>query len=369
MASGYRYAVMNEVDSLAKSVRQQVHTELTSFLTQQRTYITDIAPELVPVADAMEEYLLEGGKRLRPLFAYAGFIATGATTTLADIRAMASLELLQACALIHDDLMDGSDSRRGRPSIHRRFESNHVSEKLVGDPVKFGASAAILLGDLALVWSDQMLHSSAISAESLLAVLRVHDEMRVELMAGQFLDVREAGENKHSVAKSLQIARYKSGKYTIERPLHFGATIARPELPDGSEFLIQLSRYGIPLGEAFQMRDDILGVFGNPEETGKPAGDDLREGKRTALIALALEKADASGQAKLSHLLGSPDLTQADVDTLRTIINDSGAVVEIESLIERLFQESQKAIESEAIADSAKEFLTVLAHRAVQRSA
>ena len=315
----------------------------------------------------MEEYLLEGGKRLRPLFAYAGFIATGASTTLADIRAMASLELLQACALIHDDLMDGSDSRRGKPSLHRRFENNHKTENLSGDPAKFGAAAAILLGDLALVWSDQMLHSSGISSDSLLAVLGVHDEMRVELMAGQFLDIREAGEKKHSVAKSLQIARFKSGKYTIERPLHFGATIAKPEYAGGGEFLTQLSRYGIPLGEAFQMRDDILGVFGNPEETGKPAGDDLREGKRTALIALAIEKSDGAGNEKLSRLLGSPDLQQSDIDELRGIIQSSGAVAEIEALIERLFQESQKALETEVIAESARTFLAALANSAVKR--
>lgn len=358
---------MNEVESLVKSVRQQVHAELTSFLAEQRRYISDIAPELIPVADAMDEYLLEGGKRLRPLFAYAGFISTGASTTIADIRAMASLELLQACALIHDDLMDGSDSRRGKPSLHRRFENNHHAENLTGDPIKFGAAAAILLGDLALVWSDQMLHSSGISPTSLLAVLGVHDEMRVELMAGQFLDIREAGERTYSVAKSLQIARFKSGKYTIERPLHFGAMIANSKLTKESEFLTQLSRYGIPLGEAFQMRDDVLGVFGDPDQTGKPAGDDLREGKRTALIALALEKATPAGQDLLSRLLGSPTLSQSEVDSLRSIIEESGAVAEIESLIERLFQESQTALETEFFSEPAKNFLSVLANSAVKR--
>ena len=201
-------------------MRSAVKEELTHYLAEQRDYLTSIASELIPVCDALEDYLLEGGKRLRPLFAYAGFMAAGSAPTRTDIRAMASLELLQACALIHDDLMDGSDTRRGKPAIHRHFESLHREGSMAGVPEQFGAAAAVLLGDLALVWSDHMLHNSGLTHESLMAALKIHDEMRIELMAGQYLDVREAGEKEFSVERSLRIARYKSGKYTIERPLH-----------------------------------------------------------------------------------------------------------------------------------------------------
>ena len=177
----------------ASQVRDAVKGELTHYLAEQRDFLTSIASELVPVCDALEDYLLEGGKRLRPLFAYAGFLATGSTPSRTDIRAMASLELLQACALIHDDLMDGSDTRRGKPAIHRHFENLHRQGSMAGLAEQFGEAAAVLLGDLALVWSDHMLHNSGLSFESLTAALRIHDEMRIELMAGQYLDVREAG--------------------------------------------------------------------------------------------------------------------------------------------------------------------------------
>ena len=367
MASGYRYAVVNDVQAVIKSVREQVRTELANFLAEQRTYLESIAPELKSVSDAMDEYLLEGGKRLRPLFAYAGFISTSESTRIADIRAMASLELLQACALIHDDLMDGSDSRRGKPSMHRRFESAHGAEKMVGDAVSFGEAAAVLLGDLALVWADHALHNSGVSTPSLIAAQKIYNEMRIELMAGQFLDVREAGEPHPSLARSLKIARFKSGKYTIERPLQFGAVLAQPQLIENPEFLTQLSKIGIPLGEAFQMRDDLLGIFGDPQETGKPAGDDLREGKRTALIALAIEGTTDAGRELLQTKLGNPDLSSNDVDALRAVIQDSGAVAEVESLISELTVQTQSAITSDVISRPAQELLTALVDSAVSR--
>jgi geranylgeranyl diphosphate synthase type I len=350
------------------SVRIAVKEELTHYLAEQRDYLTSIASELIPVCDALEDYLLEGGKRLRPLFAYAGFLAAGTTPSRTEIRAMASLELLQACALIHDDLMDGSDTRRGKPAIHRHFESLHRQGSMAGVPEQFGAAAAVLLGDLALVWSDHMLHNSGLSHEALMSALRIHDEMRIELMAGQYLDVREAGEREFSVERSLRIARYKSGKYTIERPLHLGAVIARPAQSAHVELVNTLSAYGLPLGEAFQLRDDLLGIFGDPSVTGKPAGDDLREGKRTVLMAMTLEKASTSMREELMRDLGNPNLTVQRVEELRTIITETGAVADVEKLIEALATESKTAAQSSAIAADAQPFLLALADSATRRS-
>ena len=358
----------NQVTNSASAVRDAVKSELQSFLSSQRGYLTAIADELIPVCDALDEYLLEGGKRLRPLFGYAGFLATGKTPTAPDIRALASLELLQACALIHDDLMDGSDTRRGKPSIHRRFESLHRHGELSGVAEQFGQAAAVLLGDLALVWSDQMLHQSGIAPESLTAALAIHDEMRVELMAGQYLDVREAGEKVHSVERSLRIARFKSGKYTIERPLHLGAVIAQPQPDKNASLLSVLSSYGLPLGEAFQLRDDLLGVFGDPSTTGKPAGDDLREGKRTVLIAMALDMTSSSGRAELMKHLGQPELTSEKIDDLRSIITESGAVAAVENLISTLAHDSTTAAQHEVIHEQAKPFLMALVENAIKRS-
>ena len=355
-----------ELLNSASAVRDLVKEELSLYLARQREYLTGIAAEMVPVCDALEDYLLEGGKRLRPLFAYAGYLAAGSTPTKNEVSAMASLELLQACALIHDDLMDGSDTRRGKPAIHRHFENLHHNADMAGQAAQFGAAAAVLLGDLTLVWSDQMLHNSGIAADALTAVLRIHDEMRIELMAGQYLDVREAGEREHSVERSLRIARYKSGKYTIERPLHFGAVMARPR--ENAELLNILSDYGLPLGEAFQLRDDLLGIFGDPQTTGKPAGDDLREGKRTVLMAMTLDKAQGAARDELVKSLGNPDLSAEKIDSLRALILETGAVADVEKLIDRLAEDSRMAASHTAIAEHARPFLLALAETAINRS-
>jgi geranylgeranyl diphosphate synthase type I len=206
-------------------IRIRVQRDLTDFLAEQTHYLGEIGTELIPVAEAINAFLLDGGKRLRPLFAYCGYVSAGGQDDDVIIRAISSLELLQGCALIHDDLMDASDTRRGNPSIHRLFESIHRNEELSGSPAHYGASAAILLGDLALVWADQMLHRSGISNAQLVRTLPIYDEMRIEIMAGQFLDIHEQALATQSVARSLKIARYKSGKYTVERPLHFGTSL------------------------------------------------------------------------------------------------------------------------------------------------
>ena len=350
-----------------EKVRAEIRSELADYLAGQRTYLSSIASELIPVCDALDEFLLDGGKRLRPLFAYAGLLASGATPNREIIRAISSLELLQACALIHDDLMDRSDTRRGKPAIHRHFEHLHQSTAMNGLAGQFGEAAAVLLGDLALVWSDQMLNTSGIPTPSLLAAHLIHDEMRVELMAGQYLDIREAGENTYSAQRSLRIARYKSGKYTIERPLHIGAVIGAPD--NHGALLDALSRYGLPLGEAFQLRDDMLGIFGDPSVTGKPAGDDLREGKRTVLIAMTLEALDEAGRSHLLAHLGSPDISLEKIEELRLLIQSSGAVEKVENLIEKLTNESLAAIEDPSIHPTSREFLTYIALSAVKRSA
>jgi geranylgeranyl diphosphate synthase type I len=280
--------VAEEKNANPAAIRTLIEGELATFLDAQKQYLASIGSELTPASDALSSFLLDSGKRFRPLFAYFGFIGAGGAHSPEIIRACASLELLQACALIHDDLMDGSDTRRGKPAIHKHFEKLHSQESAVGSSVGFGQAAAILLGDLALVYSDLALHQSGITPEVLPQVLAVHDEMRVELMAGQYLDVYEQALASQSVERALKVARFKSGKYTIERPLHFGAAIA------GSHPSLEklYSDYGIPLGEAFQLRDDLLGFFGDSAETGKPSGDDLREGKRTVLMAIANENAD-----------------------------------------------------------------------------
>ena len=355
----------SETKAELQEVRDCVEIELAQFMREQRAYLDSISPELEPVSQALSSFLLDSGKRLRPLFAYAGIISTGGALNPATTKAISSLELLQACALIHDDLMDGSDTRRGKPSIHRHFESIHVQDELEGFAPAYGLASAVLLGDLALVWSNQLLNTSGITAQELARVLPTFDEMRVELMAGQFLDIHEQTQKNTDLGRSMKIARYKSGKYTIERPLHMGAVLSGQSSP---ELLLALSEYGLPLGEAFQFRDDLLGVFGDPSVTGKPAGDDLREGKRTALIAMTDTRCTDAMREESRKYFGKNDLDEKGVAILQEMIESTGAKAELEKMIENLTHRAVQAIDNSAIADGARNTLTELALIATKRS-
>jgi geranylgeranyl diphosphate synthase type I len=322
-------------------IRQSIDGELEAFTRDRASELIAIDPHLAPVAEALTEFVLDGGKRFRPIFAYLGYLGAGAMPSNEIIRACSALELVHVCALIHDDVMDGSDSRRNKPALHRRFEALHRKSSHVGDAERFGVASAILLGDLALSWSDQMIHESGIPESQLRRATPIFHEMRAELMAGQYLDVLEGAIGKSNLDRSRKIARYKSGRYSIERPLRFGAALA------GASQSLQesLSEYGLPLGEAFQLRDDILGVFGNTEVTGKPSGDDIREGKRTVLIALTAERTSLEGRAKIESSLGNLNLDPSQVAEIQRLIEDSGALSECEELIEVLLGQALSALE------------------------
>jgi geranylgeranyl diphosphate synthase type I len=346
-----------------EDLRQRVSKAVEAFLARQRPRLDAISEDLAPVADALESFLLDGGKRLRPAFAYWGWRGAGGVDSDAIVAAAAALEWLQASALIHDDVMDASDTRRGRPAVHRRFGSLHRGEGWRGSPESFGTAAAILLGDFALIWADEMLNTSGLPADALLRAQPVYDEMRTELMAGQYLDLLEQAMGGQSVERAMTVARYKAAKYTIERPLHLGAALAGAD--DGLR--TAYSRYGLPLGEAFQLRDDVLGVFGDPAQTGKPAGDDLREGKRTVLVAKTFARA-APGQAvTLRRHLGDPALTEEGVAELREIITVTGALAETEEVITALTERALAALAVDGLDPVAREVLHELAVAATAR--
>ena len=342
-----------------------INTSLGEFFEKESNYLRAVGSELNPVADALGRFLLDSGKRLRPLFATIGYLGAGGELTPQVIRATSSLELVHVCALIHDDVIDASDTRRGAPAIHKQFEAIHDTEGLHGNSEQFGVASAILLGDLALIWAAKALHESGLPAENILRSLPIYDEMRVELMAGQYLDVYEQALASESVERSLKVARYKSGKYSIERPLHFGATLAA-EI--SQRVISTYSDYGLPLGEAFQLRDDVMGVFGDPEKTGKPAGDDLREGKRTVLAAMTLSRATAAQRAEFLEFFGRKDLDLAQIDSLRQIIVDTGALAELETMIEVMTFKAHDALTHGGITPQAVIFLNEMAVAATQRS-
>ncbi|WP_203700923.1 polyprenyl synthetase family protein [Asanoa iriomotensis] len=326
--------------------------------------MAEVDSALAPVADAIEGFVLRGGKRLRPAFGYWGFRGAGGHDSDQLVTALSALELVQASALIHDDLIDRSDTRRGEPAVHRRFAGRHRAHGWAGDADGFGDSAAVLLGDLCLVWSDELLHAGGLDPAALSRARPVFDEMRTEVTIGQYLDVLTQATGDTSVERAGKVARLKSAKYTVERPLLLGAALAAAPAGVTDAY----SGFGLPLGEAFQLRDDMLGVFGDPAQTGKPAGDDLREGKRTFLVAATFEAADEPGRRDLERLLGSPDLDAEGIGHLREIIVGCGAAERTERRIGALLDAALSHIETAPIEDEARAALIDLAHAATTRT-
>jgi geranylgeranyl diphosphate synthase type I len=343
--------------------RAEVQTALDSFVDAQASRLAALGPDAERLVAASRD-AVSGGKRFRASFCYWGFRSVQAEGYDEQrlVRAAAALELLHASALVHDDYMDASDTRRGRPATHRAFESQHRDAGWGGDPEQYGAAAAILLGDLLLSWADELLRTSGFDEARVLDALGYFDTTRSEVIAGQFLDVSVQARRASDVDAAMTVLRYKSAKYSVERPLHIGAALA-----GGSpEVFTALSGFGLPLGEAFQLRDDLLGVFGDPEVTGKPAGDDLVEGKRTVLVALALEHAPADEARHLDERLGTP-LAATEVDELRRIIEDSGAHGRVEAMIDELTSQCLDALDTAPLTAAARRVLRQLADAATQR--
>jgi geranylgeranyl diphosphate synthase type I len=333
-------------------VAERVERRLRDLLHDEIDRWGALSTDLIAPLEALRGLVLAGGKRLRPAFCFWGYRAAGGDRDDPRvIDAGAAFEMLQAFALVHDDVMDGSATRRGGRTAHLAFGDEHLTADWRGEPRRFGEGVAILIGDLAHVYADRLLASAPP------AVTPVWDELRIELNVGQYLDILGTARGDTDRESARRIARYKSGKYTIERPLHVGAALAGGL----DELQVPLSAYGDPLGEAFQLRDDLLGAFGDEAITGKPVGDDLREGKPTPLLAAATTDADRT-QAEVLALVGRPDLDGADIARIQAVFQDTGAVAAIESRIDHLTGEAIAAISAARVPDEARAALVELAH-------
>lgn len=363
-----------------------VAARIDDALDARATALAEISPDLAPlVAEARE--LLAGGKRFRALFAYWGWqsvAAIAAEGPLAELETSpaehelaavvsvaASLELFHAAALVHDDIIDNSDLRRGRPSTHRAFEGLHRDHEWDGDAGGFGVSSAILLGDLLLGWADELFEEGLASLgdhEAAHAARTEFFRMRTEVTVGQYLDVLEehswrSRPDSEALPRAHRVIVYKSAKYSVEAPLAIGGALAGGSLAQ----LAALRAFGLPLGVAFQLRDDMLGVFGDPAVTGKPSGDDLREGKRTVLIGLARQKMPPTAVRVLDELLGDPELDDAQVRMLQNTMRDSGAAEQVERIIAHNVRVAREALEGAPLSASATSELSELADRVTRR--
>jgi geranylgeranyl diphosphate synthase type I len=329
----------------------RVERRIDEFLRVELDRWEAVDPRLAEPIDALRDFVATGGKRLRPAFCYCSYIgAGGATDDPSVVDAAAALELVHTFALAHDDVMDGSALRRGEDSVHARFAHRHGRSGWRGEARRFGEGMAILVGDFALTYADVLVREMPESA------LAVFDELRIELCVGQSLDLVGTASASTDGELANRIAVYKSGKYTVERPLHLGAALAG-EL---DVLAPALSAIGLPLGHAFQLRDDVLGAFGDADVTGKPVGDDLREGKPTPLVAFAFEQARADDRRLLDRL-GDPALTASDIASLQEVFVRTGALDQIESDIERLVADARDALATAPITDLARAWLDELA--------
>lgn len=348
-----------------------VDDTLIDFLSAEMSALDLIDPGLRPFAQTARDTVLGGGKRLRPVFAHWGW--RGAVGTAAPLTpvlpALAALELLHAFALVHDDVMDASATRRGRPTAHQRMAGQHRDAGRRGDAARFGDAAAVLAGDLCLVWADRLLAMADVPAATLLGVRRCYDQMRVETIAGQYLDILgESDPDNWSIDRALRVARHKTACYTVLRPLQLGAALAGPATEPAVWEAYR--RYGADVGEAFQLRDDLLGVFGDPVRTGKPAGDDLRTGKPTPLLLIARELATDAQRAELAGpVAGDGPAADRQVARMTEVVVETGAVDRVERMIEERVRDGVAVLAAAPIDSAARAALTDLAVAATARQA
>ncbi|MBD2758657.1 polyprenyl synthetase family protein [Yimella sp. cx-573] len=351
-------------------LRDQIQAVLDRAHLRHTEELAPIGPEIQALIDPVNA-LLRGGKRLRAGFCYWGYRAAGGPHSESIIQVATAMEVFQAAALLHDDVMDRSDTRRGMPTAHRQLAALHRENGWDGDAERFGEAAAILAGDLCLNWTDELYSTSGLPTDELARGRTVFDLMRTQLMGGQYLDVLESvrpwdtATTQERLDRSRTVIRYKSAKYTVEQPLLIGATA----FGVNDTTATALSEYGLALGEAFQLRDDVLGVYGDPEATGKPAGDDLREGKRTVLIAYALDASSEADTARFTELFGRDDLDDAGVTWLRDWVTSTGGVDRTEELISKASDDAAAALQRAELTDEGAARLHDLIGIAVARSA
>lgn len=356
-------------------VSDAVAERLSSFLERMRVESAEYGPDASALIDSAADTLV-GGKRLRARFCHAGwrgvsrFADRSAVESTALWGVCASLEIFQSAALVHDDLIDNSDTRRGRPAAHRALERSHRDAGWWGDAAAFGRSSAILLGDLLVAWSDDLFEDAVAALPHAASVRREYARMRRDVTVGQFLDIAEesawsVNATDSHVERALRVVSLKSARYSIEQPLVLGAAMAGA----ADDQVLALRRFGHPVGMAFQLRDDVLGVFGDASVTGKPAGDDLREGKRTVLVALTRQTLETSTRTLFDEMLGDPDLTAEQIAFLQATISASGALEKVESMISDYAIEADRALSGARLDNAAVGDLRDLARAATVRAA
>ncbi len=341
------------------------------------TALDRLATDISPATHSPEELLAPvaalaaKGKRVRALLVLTAHDASGGEEPDRAALVAGAVEIFQTAALIHDDVLDRSDTRRGMPSTHRALESLHAHNSWLGDAARFGEGGAILAGDLALMACQQLLTTAiaGLPGDIATAVGRRFSTMGSLCTAGQYLDIRLAAQPLQDLGAQTQVIfatmRAKTASYTAEGPLALGSALAGSD----AEVVDAWAAVGVPMGIAFQLRDDVLGAMGSPEITGKPAGDDLREGKRTLLLSLALARADAAGRDVLTDTVGVDSASEADIAAAVDVLRASGAVDAVELQIHEYAQQARQSLDALAMEAAHRARLESLIDTTVTRTA
>ena len=352
-----------EAERLLSWFKTEVDQSINHFLKQKKKQADEISLEFRGLVEEIERFISSGGKRVRPAFLYSGYVASGARAYDAIVYTSMCVEFLHTFALIHDDIIDRSATRRGKPTSHKTFENYHSRQKFPGSKEHFGVSAALLAGDLAFTFAEEVLTSAPFPQERVRRARYYFDQMKFQVIAGEYLDVLGSYKKKLTEEEILHVLEYKTAKYTVERPLQIGAMLAGAEV----DTLETFTAYGIPLGQGFQLQDDILGVFGDKKKIGKPTDSDIREGKKTVLVAKAYEWADNKQKRVLDKTFGNENAPEKEIEDVRKIIYATGAFDYAVSLSHRLIEQAKDALNGAKLKDEGKEYLLAAADYLLSR--
>src|SRR3990167_4446350 len=326
---------------------------LNSFLDEKLTEASKVHPEATVLVEEIRRFVAAGGKRVRPAFAYSAYTASGGRSLDAILYASAALELLHAFALIHDDIIDNAHLRRSEPAVHKAFEYFHENRKFKGSSRKFGVDTAILVGDLALAFADELINTAPFPAERIRRAKNYYDLMKKQVIYGEYLDVLAPNKGRVSEKDLLTILEYKTAKYTVERPLHIGAALAGTD----EENLKVFTDYGVPLGQAFQIQDDIMGTFSSEGKIGKPVDSDLKEGKQTLLVIKAYEFSKGKDRQMLRKVIGNKKAGQENIEKARDIIRNSGSLEYSHKLSSRLIDHAKQVVYEANLVEEGRQYL------------
>jgi geranylgeranyl diphosphate synthase type I len=345
-------------DALLDGFRAKLGDRLEAWLAGKRAEaVASTVPSDLDLIDGIARLMTHGGKRLRPALVYYSYRALGGESDPAVLPLALATELLHTYLLIHDDIMDHAETRRGLPSAHASFRERHRAQGWRGDAAELGAAVAILLGDLAHTWAVEVFTQVPVEGPRAAELNRAFSAMCQEVIGGQYLELLVAARRDSALqageGELLSVLRRKSGCYTAERPLQLGGILAGAEPGP----LAALARYGGALGEAFQLQDDLLGMFGDPEKVGKPVGADLTEGKFTFLIFHALRAASPAERQALTAALGQPDLPLAEVTRVQRILEETGARAKVETMVDERLSVARIALSGLDLREPGRTFL------------